>query len=110
MKCRICAKRLAMEVTSCAGCGAPADERAFCGESSRCAFCRGPLWSLTRVCVHCGTENYPAIRVDVATIESQRRYARPGSLPLRRLEEDGSSRLPLHHRRPSARKPNRVMS
>lgn len=109
MRCRICRQRIAMDVSSCSACGAPADERAFCGEPSQCTACRVPLWSLTRVCIHCGTAGYPALRVEVAMIDAQPPRARPGSRPLRRFDEDGSLGPSLHHRRPSAREPNRVM-
>lgn len=105
MRCRTCGNHIAMDVSTCAACASPADERAFCGEPSRCTACRGLLWSLARVCVHCGTEGYPAIRLEVATMEAQPRHIRPGSTPLLRLQEAKSP----HHRRPTAREPNRVM-
>ncbi|NIR44975.1 MAG: hypothetical protein GWN53_11160 [Gammaproteobacteria bacterium] len=62
MECSICGAYIEVDARNCAGCGAPADDRAASGERSECALCEEILWSLAEKCVHCGGKGYPALR------------------------------------------------
>ena len=83
MNCPICDSLVPLESSSCAGCGAPADPRASLGKRVACANCEGVVWSLARVCVHCGARDYPGL-VAPATLSGSLAYTGRGVAIARR--------------------------